>query len=120
MTKSGRPAPDQLRLVPCLTPHGHLLLVPADDAPELDAAFAGRMRRAFVRGTGHGLLRLGGAEAGRILPPAFTYWREFGCRYVTALCTRPDIEARHAEIPPPSERDLEALASGAPVMRGAE
>ena len=113
-------ASDTLRLAPCLTPHGRLLLAPGDDAPELEAAFARRLQRAFARGAGHGLLTLGGAEVGQILPPIFAYWREFGGRYVTALCTRPDVEERRAEIPPPSEQHLEALASRAPVMRGAE
>ncbi len=113
-------ASDTLRLAPCLTPHGRLLLAPGDDAPELEAAFARRLQRAFARGAGHGLLTLGGVEVGQILPPIFAYWREFGGRYVTALCTRPDVEERRAEIPPPSEQHLEALASRAPVMRGAE
>jgi non-specific serine/threonine protein kinase len=78
------------------------------------------MRQAFARGAGHGLLRLGGAEVGRVLPPVLTYWRDFGSRYVTALCTRPDVAERQVEIPPPSDGELEGLASGAPEMRGAE
>ena len=113
-------AVDELHLVPCLTPHGRLLLAAAGDAPELDAAFAERMRQAFARGAGHGLLRLGGAEVGQVLPPVFTYWREFGSRYLTELCTRPDVEERGAEIPPLPDHDLQALARAAPVMRGAE
>ncbi|MBI2071585.1 MAG: ATP-dependent helicase, partial [Gemmatimonadetes bacterium] len=102
----------ELRLAPCLTPHGRLLLAPAADAPELEAALAERLRQAFARGAGHGLLRLGGAEIGQVLPPVFTYWREFGSCYVTALCTRPDVEERRTEIPPPPappQQDLEAL-----------
>ena len=114
------PALDTLRLAPCLTPHGRLLLAPDDDASELEAAFARRLQQAFARGAGHGLLTLGGAAVGQIVPPLFAYWREFGSRYVTALCTRPDVEERRVEIPAPSEEHLEALASRAPVMRGAE
>ena len=53
------------------------------------------------------------------LPPVFAYWRALGGRYVTALCTRPDVEDRRAQTPPPSEDDLEALASAAPAMPGA-
>src|SRR5213594_2651352 len=68
-------ASDTLRLAPCLTPHGRLLLAPDDDAPELEAAFARRLERAFARGAGHGLLTLGGAEVGQVLPPIFAYWR---------------------------------------------
>jgi non-specific serine/threonine protein kinase len=109
-----------LRLTTRLTPHGHLVLAPSDDAPELDAALAHRIEQAFARGPGHGLLRLGAAEVGHILPSVFAYWREFGGRYVTALCMRPDVEERRAAIPPPPEEDLDALASAAPVMPGAE
>ncbi len=65
------------------------------------------------------MLRLGAAEVDQVLPPVFTYWREFGGRFVTALCTRPDTDERRAEIPPPPD-DLEVLAAAAPVMPGAE
>ncbi len=107
-------------MTPCLTPQGRLLVASADDAPELEGALARRIEEAFARGSGHGLLRLGAAEVGHILPPVFAYWREFGGRYVTVLCTRPDVEERRAKILPPSEEDLDALASAAPVMPGAE
>ncbi len=109
-----------LRLIPCLTPQGHLLLRTVDDAPELEAELATRVRQAFARGAGHGLVRLGAAEAGTALPPAFAYWREFGARWVTALCTRSDAGDRVPEIPAPSDDDLDALAGAAPVMPGAE
>jgi len=111
---------NELRLSPCLTPHGHLVLAPDDEAPEPDAAFAKRIHQAFARGAGHGLLRLGAAEVSQVLPPVFTYWRDFGSRYVTALCTRPDVDERRTKVPPPPEHDLEALASAAPMMPGAE
>jgi len=65
----------ELRLTTRLTPQGRLLLDQADDAPPLDAGLAGRLRQAFGRGAGHGLLRLGAAEAGRHLPPVLAYWR---------------------------------------------
>ncbi len=71
-----------------LTPHGRLALVEDPDAPPLDLELAQRLRNAFERGSGHGLLQLGAAEAGAPLPPAFSYWREFGAGYVTALCTQ--------------------------------
>ena len=111
---------NELRLTPCLTPHGRLLVAPADDAPQLESSLAERIGKAFARGAGHGLLMLGAAEVGQVLSPAFAYWRELGSRYVTAVCTRPDVEERHAGIPPPSAEDLEALALAAPVMPGAE
>src|SRR4030042_419191 len=78
-----------------------------------------RSQQAFDRGTGHGLLRLGAAEVGQVLPPVFAYWRELGSRFVTALCTRPDTDEYRADFPPPPD-DLEVLAAAAPVMPGAE
>ena len=112
--------PVSLALV--LTPHGHLMLSQEPDAPGLDGALAGRLRRAFERGSGHGLLQLGAEEAGTALPPVYSYWREFGARYVTALCTQPDLEARRekARVPSPSDEELEWIAVGAPPMVGAE
>src|SRR5438309_1480893 len=92
-----------LRLTPALTPHGRLLLAPSDDAGELEATLAHRLERAFARGAGHGLLRLGAAEVDETLPPIFSYWREFGGRYVTAFCTRPDLEEHRVQVPPPEE-----------------
>ena len=57
-------AQNDLRLTPCLTPHGRLALARADDGPELEAALAERIGQAFVRGAGHGLLQLGAVEVG--------------------------------------------------------
>jgi uncharacterized Zn finger protein len=86
----------------------------------MDGALSRRVEQAFAKGAGHGLLRLDAAEVGRILPPVFAYWRGFGARYVASLCTRPDVEERRTKTPPPSEDDLDALASAAPAMPGGE
>lgn len=110
----------EIRLVPCLTQRGHLVLASDGDAPEQDPALADRLQRAFAKGAGYGLLRLGAAEVGRTVPLVFAYWREFASRYVTALCTRPDSDERRGNVPPPSDQDLAALAAAAPVMPGAE
>jgi non-specific serine/threonine protein kinase len=109
-------------LAPILTPHGHLALEEADDAQPLDPALAERLRDAFERGAGHGLLQLGAGEAGTALPPAFSYWREFGAAYVTALCTHPDTGApqRKVRVPTPFEADLARLILTVPPMTGAE
>ncbi len=71
-------------LAPLLTPHGHLLLVSDSDAPSLPAALQQRLTAAFALGSGQGLLQLGAAEVGSILPPAWAWWRDFAARYVTA------------------------------------
>ena len=125
MAIAGRPATrhfarpmatSDFRLTPCLTPHGRLLVVPSEDAPGLEPALGERIRQAFDRGAGHGLLRLGAGEVGQVLPPAFAYWRELGARHVTALCTRPDVDEQRGDLPPPSAEALEGLVMAAPIM----
>ena len=49
----------------------------------------------------------------------FSYWREFAARFVTTICTHPDLDA-HAPIPAPALGELEVLAAAAPPMTGAE
>src|SRR5450755_1811834 len=115
---------DPVSLALVLTPHGHLIVAQETAAPCLDAALAGRLLRAFERGSGYGLLQLGAEEAGTALPPVYSYWREFGARYVTALCTQPDSGVAMGEkvrIPPrPQDEELEWTVLGAPPMLGAE
>ncbi len=103
-------------LVPLLTPHGHLRLVPDSDAPPLPATLAQRLSDAFARGSGHGLLHLGAAEVGSILPPVWAWWREFAARYVTALCATPESNA----VATPNDQALDALIADAPPMTGVE
>ncbi len=103
-------------LVPVLTPHGHIRLVPDSDAPPLAVALARDLRDAFARGSGHGLLHLGGAEVGSILPPSWAWWRDFAGRYLTALCATPEGGA----VAAPDDRALDALVADAPPMTGAE
>jgi len=103
-----------------LTPRGHLLFTVTDDAVQPSAALSRRLESAFARGSGHGLLELGAAEVGTVLPADFGYWRDFAARLVTAICMHPDFEAHHAAIPAPAIEELEALAAAAPPMTGAE
>ena len=109
-------------MAPVLTPHGHLILIEDRDASALEPELAQRLRNAFARGSGHGLLQLGASEVGVALPPVFSYWREFGARYVTALCTLPNGETRSAinNTPSPPDTELAWLALAAPPMTGAE
>jgi non-specific serine/threonine protein kinase len=101
-----------------LSPRGHLLLEPWDEAPAMDPGLLDVLAPAFARGSGHGLLRLGAGEAGRVLAPGFAYWRAFGVRFITAVCTRPEGAG---PLPgPPPDWDLELAAAGAPPMPGAE
>ncbi len=98
-----------------LSPQGHLFLTHDADAPRLDERLHDRLRRAFERGPGHGLLLLGADEVGTVLPPVHSYWREFGGRYVTALCTQ-----QAAPITAPASDELDRIARAAPPMMGAE
>ncbi len=106
-----------------LTPSGHLVTEPTDDAPEVDHATAARLADAFARGTGHGLLQLGAGEVGHLLPPAFVWWRAFAARYVAALCLHAPGAAPDAAlpaIPPPDAGERASLVLTAPMMPGAE
>ena len=110
---------ETVRLTPCLTPHGRLVIVPQNDAPEIDSLIGERIQKNFERGSGYGLLWLGAAEIGQVLPPAFSYFRDFGNRFVTALCTCSDNDNGQHEIPAPPE-DLPMLVLSAPLMPGSE
>ena len=85
-----------MMLAPVLTPHGLLTLREAEEALALEPERGLRLEKAFARGSGHGLLCLGADEVGTTLPPVLSYWREFGARYVTALCALPGIGERQA------------------------
>ncbi|MCO4882365.1 DEAD/DEAH box helicase, partial [Paraburkholderia caribensis] len=73
---------------------------------------------SFRRGTGHGLLYLGSATIGRALPPAWAWWRDFGARYVTSLCTT--SEGEEVTVSQPDTGDFERLIEDAPPMTGTE
>jgi hypothetical protein len=105
-----------------LTPHGSLIVVEESDASPLDGPVARRLQTSFERGSGHGLLQLGAEEAATALPAVFSYWRDFGARYVTALCTQPDMEAQRERlrVPHPPDDELDRIARSAPPMVGAE
>src|SRR3954465_11163009 len=106
---------------PVLTPHGVLTLSRANEPWTLDGARASRLEKAFARGAGHGLLCLGADEVGTALPPVLSYWREFGARYVTALCALPGIgEGAKPPVPIPAEGELDTMAAAVPPMTGAE
>ena len=90
--------PDML-LAPVLTPHGVLTLRRSGDGVSLEPERASRLEKAFAKGPGHGLLCLGAAEVGTVLPPMLSYWREFGSRYATDLCALPGIGEGRAKPP---------------------
>ncbi len=107
------------RLTLSLSPSAHLHLVPDGEAPELEAGFRDRMALAFGRGSGSGLLHLGGGEVGRPVPPVFAFWRDFAEKFLTLLCARPEGEADPTALEPPADFLME-MVLGAPIMPGAE
>jgi non-specific serine/threonine protein kinase len=111
-----------ISLAPVLTPHGTLALKRAESESRLEPARGTRLERAFARGSGHGLLALGADEAGTSLPPDLAYWREFGARYVTALCALPGVGEgqKKPAVAVPADEELKRIAAAPPLMTGAE
>ena len=112
-------------LAPILTPRGHLLFAPEADALLLTEALQARLIAAGAHGAGHALLQLGAGEVGVALPAALGYWRDFGARYVTALCAAPEFTENAdaigvSRVPPPPPDELATLAADAPPMAGVE
>jgi len=110
-----------------LTPHGRLLLEPAEDAPALDETIAARLADAFAQGTGPGLVQLGAGEVGQALPPVLAWWRSFAARYVASLCLHaagaPDDATPASAVPDVAAPDAAARAAltlAAPMMLGSE
>ena len=111
-----------MMLTPVLTPHGLLTLRQTGEALALEPEQGSRLEKAFGRGSGHGLLCLGADEVGTALPPVLSYWREFGARYVTALCALPGIGEGGTKppVPIPADGELDKMAAAVPPMTGAE
>jgi superfamily II DNA or RNA helicase len=111
-----------MMVAPVLTPRGLLILRSTEEALALESERNSRLAKAFLRGPGHGLLCLGANEVGTALPPLLSYWREFGSRYVTALCALPDIGERVTKppIPVPANGELDNIAATVPPMTGGE
>src|SRR5690349_21536852 len=109
-------------LAPVLSPHGVLSLKPSDQAGAFDAARGARIAQAFVRGPGHGLFCLGAEQVGSSLPPALAYWRNFGARYIAAVCALPALGESLVKpaVAPPDDAELNNVAAAVPPMVGGE
>jgi non-specific serine/threonine protein kinase len=109
------------RLTPAVSALGRLYLERRSDAAAVDATIERRLEDAFARGPAQGVLRLGAAEIGTPLPPAFGFFRDLGARFVAALCRLPDLEERREwAAAPVSGDEMAALASAVPPITGAE
>ncbi|WFU42036.1 DEAD/DEAH box helicase [Bradyrhizobium sp. CB82] len=111
-----------MMLAPVLTPRGLLVLRETGAAPGVESEAHPRLAEAFLRGPGHGLLRLGADEVETPLPPVLSYWREFGARYVTALCAVSGIADRSTKPPVavPVDSELDHMVAAVPPMMGGE
>src|SRR6266436_3380866 len=109
-------------LAPVLTPRGLLILRQMEEVLASESEQNSRLEEAFLQGPGHGLLCLGADEVGSTLPPLLSYWREFGARYVTALCALPDIAEGGSKppVPVPPNDELYKIVAAVPPMTGAE
>ncbi|MEC5213536.1 superfamily II DNA or RNA helicase [Polaromonas sp. CG_9.5] len=114
MDSSNTPA----HLAPQLTPRGHLLAAPQNDAAPLADDLRQTLVPSFALGSGHGLLQLGSTQVGRVLPPAWAWWRDVAVRYVTALCATP--EGGDIAVATPSADEFTRLIADTPPMTGAE
>src|ERR1700688_3998459 len=105
-----------------LTPHGLLTIRQDGDTPPPELEHGARVKAAFGRGPGHGLLCLGADEIGAVLLPVMSYWREFATRYLTVLCALPGLGEEQAKppVPIPPDEELTRMAAAAPPMMGAE
>src|SRR5262245_36457647 len=104
-----------------LTPAGALVLTERSDAELVDPAVADRVRAAFGRGAGHGLLHLGAAELDTPLPPGIAFWRDLGHAFVAHLCAQPELESERKRLRLDfPDAEVTALAAGAPPMPGGE
>jgi non-specific serine/threonine protein kinase len=98
----------------------HLDLLPSDaDQPAVGAAT--RIRKAFERSSGSGLLHLGASELGSTLTPSLAFGRELAHLFMARLCAVPGLaqQWQTAELAPP-HAELEQLAARTPPMTGAE
>ncbi len=95
-----------------------MFALPDPQAPPLPTEAQKRIADSFATGAGHGLLQLGAAEVGSVLPPAWQWWRDFAARYVTLLCANP--EGGDFVAPHPGDTALQALIADAPPMTGVE
>ena len=109
-----------------LTPQGHVVFADTGgaDAPAVSESIAAVLRKAFKTSQAEGVLQLATLRHDLVhdaaLPPAVSFWRTVGERYLTELCHTPEHAGVPAEPLPPPTVDLAAMVEAAPPMRGGE
>ncbi len=100
-----------------LSPHGRLHCEETDAG--LEPRVAALLRTAAAQSSAHLLLSLATRALDASLPPADSFWREWGRRYLTRLCHAADLVTTVTLAPPPDD-ELAGFAEAAPPMPGAE
>ncbi len=111
------------RISLALSPSGHLKLQAArEDEPAPEAATARRIEKLFGSDDAGWLFDFGASLVHAPLPGPLGFARDFGRRFVTALCGVAELEARATklELPAPEQGELDALIRAAPPMTGGE
>lgn len=85
-----------------ISPTGRIHLASVAGSSDLSPAATTRIRQAFERGSGHGLLHLGAVELATWLPSSLAFGRELGHLFMARLCAVPDLTHQwdSAEIAP--------------------
>jgi len=110
--------PHEITLTPRGTLHLHTGDHEHDRAPD---AWMLRVVKGFTSCQASGLFALAATRPDVPPSPAFSYWRDFACHYLTRLCQTPESTGKRIEpIEPPSESELTVTLLSAPPMTGGE
>lgn len=105
-----------------LTPAGSLRFQQSkDDSGVTVDTWMAKVAAAFASSQAEGLFALATARPEVPPPASFGFWRDFGCRYLTRLCSTPASGGHRIDpIEVPVEAELAILLLSAPPMQGAE
>ncbi|HDR15575.1 MAG TPA: ATP-dependent helicase, partial [Desulfobacteraceae bacterium] len=114
--------PNTLRFDLILTPSGRLRLKrTAPEAAGKTSTWEKKVFDAFSVHPAPGLLALATSRPDTRLPSSVSFWRDFGCRYLTSLCRTPESAGDMFDpIDPPGRFEIEAILFNAPPMEGGE
>ena len=105
-----------------LSPMGHLFIeLSAESEPKLAEAAVSRLSDAFAASSVRGLESLASEFLYSSLPVSLVFWRDLARKYFTNLCHNPNAYAgEHLIVGKPTGEEFEAMALGAPPMKGLE
>jgi hypothetical protein len=105
-----------------LTPAGRLRIQEGDQySGAIPDAWMKGVAAAFSSCQASGLFALAATRPETPPAPAFSFWQDFSCRYMTQLCRTPESVGRRIDpIEPPLESELATMLLSAPPMQGGE